>query len=76
MSNKNNLRVGFKAPLKTGDTETTTVGCRANNPDICKNNGIPDICAFMREDGVCYAPSKAWKKQFLKLSAEGNYEVE
>lgn len=75
MSNKNNLRVGFKAPLKTGDTEIMTVGCRTNNPEICKNNGIPDVCAFMREDGICHAPSKAWKKQFLKLSAEGNYET-
>lgn len=75
MSNKNSLKVGFKAPLKTGDTEITTVGCRANNPDICKNNGIPDVCAFVREDGTCHAPSKAWKKQFLKLSAEGIYET-
>ncbi len=75
MSNKNSLKVGFKAPLKTGDTEITTVGCRANNPDICKNNGIPDVCAFVREDGMCHAPSKAWKKQFLKLSAEGIYET-
>lgn len=75
MSKNNNLRVGFKAPLKSGDTEITTAGCRANNPDICKNNGIPDVCAFAREDGMCHAPSKAWKKQYLKLSAEGNYEV-
>lgn len=71
MSIAKNLRVPFKAPLQPGDTEDVTVGCRANNPDICKNNGIPDICAFEREDGVCQNPSKAWKKQFYKLSKEG-----
>ena len=75
MIEKKNLRVGFRAPLKSGDTEETTVGCRANDPDICKNNGIPEVCAFQREDGICHMPSKAWKKQFQKLSAEGNYEV-
>lgn len=66
-----NLRVPFKALLKPGDTAETTIGCRANNPDICKNNGIPEICAFEREDGICQIPSKAWKKQFEKLSREG-----
>ncbi len=71
MSRTNNLRTPFKAPLQPGDTENTTAGCRANNPDICKNNGIQDICAFEREDGVCQMPSKAWKKQFIKLSKEG-----
>lgn len=71
MSITKNLRVPFKAPLQPGDTEVITVGCRANNPNICKNNGIPDICAFEREDGVCQSPSKAWKKQYYKLSKEG-----
>ena len=75
MSNKSTLRVGFRAPLKTGDTETMIVGCRANNLDICKYNGIPELCAFMRKDGMCHSPSKAWKKQFLRLSMEGNYET-
>ena len=71
MSATKNLKVPFNAPLNTGDTLETTIGCRANNPDICKNNGIPEICAFEREDGICKMPSKAWKKQFLKLSEEG-----
>jgi len=70
-----NLRVGFKASLKPGDTKAMTVGCRANNPDICQKNGIPDVCAFVCEDGMCHAPSKARKKQSIKLSAEGNYEA-
>ena len=71
MSTTKSLRVSFNAPLQPGDTEEVTVGCRANNPDICKNNGILDICAFAREDGVCRIPSKAWKKQYKKLSEKG-----
>ena len=70
MSEKKGLRVPFKAPLQDGDTAESTIGCRANNPEICKNNGIPEICAFERDDGICKIPSKAWKKQFLKLSEE------
>lgn len=64
---KKNVQVAFKAPLHNFDTETQTYGCRANNPDICKNNGILEICAFEREDHICKSPSKAWKKQFIKL---------
>lgn len=71
MKTARSLRVPFKAPLQPEDTAEKTVGCRANNPDICKNNGIPEICAFEREDGICQIPSKAWKKQFEKLSREG-----
>ena len=76
MSNSKSNRVPFNASLKEGDTECTTVGCRANNPDICKNNSISDICAFVREDGICQIPSKAWKKQYQKLCAEGNNDSE
>lgn len=71
MSTTKSLRVPFNAPLQPGDTVDETVGCRANNPDICKNNGIPDVCAFERKDGVCKIPSKAWKKQFNKLTEKG-----
>ena len=76
MSGNKGLRVPFKAPLKHGDTETVTVGCRANNPDICANNGLEGICAFASIDGMCRRPSKAWRKQFLKLEEEGKYEAE
>lgn len=71
MSDAKGLRVPFKAALQPGDTIETTAGCRANNPDICKNNGIHELCAFEREDGICHSPSRAWKKQFLKLSDGG-----
>lgn len=72
MSTKKSLHVPFNAPLQPGDTADVTVGCRANNPDICKNNGIPDVCAFVRNDGICKIPSKVWKKQFNKLTEKGD----
>ena len=53
------LKVSFNAPLNELDTEVQTYGCRANNPDIC---------AFTSEDGICRKPSRAWKKQYHKLS--------
>ena len=36
MSNKG-LKFSIKEPLNPGDSESQTYGCRANNPDICKN---------------------------------------
>lgn len=64
MSNK---KVPFNAPLSPLDTEFQTMGCRANNPDICGNNGLSDICVFASDDGICHKPSRAWKKQYQKL---------
>ncbi len=60
-------KVPFNSKLNPQDTETETYGCRANNPDICKNNGIPGLCAFVSDDLICRSPSKAWKKQYHKL---------
>lgn len=62
------LKVPFNAPLNELDTEKQTYGCRANNPDICANNLITNICAFTSEDCICRKPSRAWKKQYHKLS--------
>lgn len=67
MIKDSDLKVPFNAPLNTGDTEKTTAGCRANNPNICANNGLENICAFASDDGICRKPSRAWKKQYLKL---------
>ena len=66
MNNKE-LRVPFKSSLNEMDTEEQTYGCRANNPDICGNNGLPGICAYASEDHICRKPSRAWKKQYDKL---------
>ena len=65
-----NLHFDFNAPLNLNDSETQTYGCRQNNPNICKYNGIKDICAFVREDNTCMQPSRAWKKQYDKLKQE------
>lgn len=67
---KKNLKIGFSEPLNPLDTESQTYGCRANNPDICKNNGLSGVCAFERDDRICKCPSKAWKKQYFKLKEE------
>ena len=69
MNNKE-LRVPFKSSHNEMDTEEQTYGCRANNPDICGNNGIPNVCAFESEDCICKKPSKAWKKQYKRLKGE------
>ena len=61
------LKVLFSAPLNELDTELQTYGCRANNPDICANNSIDGVCAFTSADCICKRPSRAWKKQYLKL---------
>ncbi len=65
------LRFSFSAPLNDKDTETQTYGCRHTNPDICKNNGLQDICAFVSSDCICKQPSKAWKKKYKELKKDG-----
>ncbi len=69
-----NSKIAFNAPLTPLDTETQTYGCRANNPDICANNSLSGVCAFSRADGICMKPSRAWKKQYQKLSKEYDNE--
>jgi hypothetical protein len=43
---KKNILISFNGSLNPQDTESKTYGCRANNPDICGNNELPNICAF------------------------------
>lgn len=62
--NKKDLSISFNAPLNPQDTEQQTYG---NNPDICGNNGLPNICAFSSSDCICKKPSRACKKQYNKL---------
>jgi hypothetical protein len=63
----NKLHIDFNAKLNEADTESQTYGCRANNPEICGNNGLASVCAFVSEDCICRRPSRAWKKQYKKL---------
>ncbi len=62
---KKELKVSFSAPLNELDTEVQTYGCRANS--ICANNSIQGVCAFASDDCICRKPSRAWKKQYIKL---------
>lgn len=64
------VKVPFNAPLNELDTETQTFGCRQKNPNICGNNCMPDVCAFVREDNLCMKPSKAWKKKYKELKGD------
>ena len=57
----------FHAPLREGDTAEITSGCRHTNPDVCRNNSMNGICAFVRVDGMCSQPPKSWPRQFVKL---------
>lgn len=66
----NSLKIPYSAKLNPLDTETQTYGCRANNPSICANNGIENICAFASKDGICKKPSRAWKKKYNELRQE------
>lgn len=68
------IRVAFSARLNALDTETQTYGCRANNPDICANAYLTNVCAFVSEDCICKKPSRAWKKQYAKLKEAERYD--
>ncbi len=70
--NEKKIKVAFNAHLHEKDTESQTYGCRQNNPDICKFNGLSDVCAFTNPDGLYHKPSRAWKKQFLLLKQGGD----
>ena len=65
--NEKELRIPFNAPLNEVDTELQTYGCRQNNPDICGNNDLAGVCAFVSKDRICRKLSRAWKKQYQKL---------
>lgn len=66
----------FHAALRPGDTAEVTLGCRHTNPDICRNNAMAGICAFVRPDGMCHSPPRSWPVQFKKLQslADGGEE--
>lgn len=66
MTNKE-LKIDFSSHLNELDTENQTYGCRTNNPDICANAFLTNVCAFASQDCVCKKPSRAWKKQYAKL---------
>ena len=68
----NNLHFKFTDPLNEYDTEIQTYGCRATDPNICGNNGLMGVCAFVCSDCICRKPSRLWKKQYHNLLGEKN----
>jgi hypothetical protein len=62
----------YNLPLHPKDTEKQTFGCRKPNPDICVQNLLPNVCAFVCEDNICLNPSNCWPKQYLKLKKQKN----
>jgi hypothetical protein len=61
------LIVDRNAPLDEYDTATETHGCRHTNPDICGNNGLSAICAFVTKNQICKKPPRSWAAQFKAL---------
>jgi len=59
--------VSFDAPLRARDAEKQPEGCRHTNPDICAKHSLQEVCAFVRADGICLAPSRSWAAQYKKL---------
>ena len=61
-----------KDRLNKENTIDKTYGCRHSNPEICSNNGIPDMCAFCSKDNICKKPPRLWKRMYeeLKLKEE------
>lgn len=68
------LKISFNVPLNTLDTEQQTYGWRVNNPNICVNNGLVNVCTFALRDGICSKLSRVGKKQFAKLREVQNNE--
>jgi len=62
-----NKKSRYKEPLNELDTPDLTFGCRHTNPDNCRNNLLPNVCAFVRDDFICQAPPMTWKRQYEKL---------
>ena len=65
------LRFSLTDNLNVQDTESQTYGCRANNPDLCKNCYVEGICAFVNQDKICKKPSANWNK-YYKILMEFN----
>ena len=71
---KKDIKIAFSAKLNEQDIEDQTYGCRANNPNICSNHFLEDVCAFVTEDNICRKPSRAWKKKYYELKGRVDNE--
>jgi len=66
----------YHDPLHPEDSEDRTVGCRHTDASICAKNEMPNVCAFVRADGMCLAPPMSWPKQYRKLSGSSEKSSE
>jgi hypothetical protein len=64
-----------KMPLRPGDSIDCTVGCRRAEPLYCKQIDLPAVCAWVREDGMCYLPPKGWEARFRLLEERAPKEA-
>ncbi len=65
----------FHEPLKPADSDTQTEGCRHSNPDNCASHSLPNICAFVRRDGMCLRPPRSWPKRYKLLLIKGSKQT-
>ena len=63
--------VAAHQPLRPGDTATQTVGCRCAQPSVCTKNSAPNVCAFVRPDGLCLSPPKFWSGYYAESKHKG-----
>ncbi len=50
------IKFNFNDKLNKEDNKNQPLVCRQKNPNICSNNGIENICAFVSKDGICKRP--------------------
>ena len=60
-----------QTPLHPEDTPTQTFGCRLSNPNSCLKHSLPQVCAFVRNDGLCLSPPKTWSNTYRRLKEKG-----
>ena len=71
MTSLRNNAAAAHAPLHPEDTVEHTIGCRHTEPVVCGKNCMPNVCAFVRQDGMCLSPPMSWSRQFKKLKPNG-----
>ena len=68
------LLIDRNAALKSQDSPYQIYGCRNYSPNICKNNRMGNICAFVKADNICKKPPRSWIKQYKKLTKKNSDE--
>lgn len=69
--NRKDLRVAFLTPSNEQDSENQTYGGRANNPNICASNSVPNVCAFELINKIYRKSARAFKRKYNKLKLGG-----